>query len=77
MYFVYIIHSEKTGRYYAGSTNNLEDRLNRHNQSRNKYTKNSAPWTLTRYFECATRSKAVLLESKIKKRGIERFLKEM
>jgi putative endonuclease len=31
MPFVYILQSEKTGRYYIGSTNDLERRLDEHN----------------------------------------------
>ena len=34
------------GSYYIGHTNNLEDRLNRHNQGRSLYTKSRAPWKL-------------------------------
>ncbi len=41
MYFTYILQSEKDGRYYIGSTNNLENRLKRHNKGYSRYTKNN------------------------------------
>ncbi|MGM0946474.1 MAG: GIY-YIG nuclease family protein [Bacteroidota bacterium] len=31
MYFVYILFSPKTNKYYVGSTDNLESRLKHHN----------------------------------------------
>jgi len=31
MYYVYILQSEKTGRYYIGSSNNISRRLQEHN----------------------------------------------
>ena len=74
MYFVYILHSEKLKSYYVGSTNNIVDRLRRHNAGEGKYTRKGIPWILVIKFECASRSEAVKLEYKIKKRGIKRFL---
>ncbi len=31
MYYVYILESKRTGRYYIGSTNDVERRLKEHN----------------------------------------------
>ena len=36
MYYVYILQSRKTGRYYTGYTNNLEKRLKAHNSGKTK-----------------------------------------
>ena len=33
-YCVYIVQSEKDGTYYVGHTNNLGERLDRHNSGR-------------------------------------------
>ncbi|MFY0652900.1 MAG: GIY-YIG nuclease family protein [Cyclobacteriaceae bacterium] len=74
MYSVYIIHSERIGRYYVGSTNNLDGRIYRHNAGQSKFTKRGVPWRLVKTFEFSTRSEAHQLEMKVKKRGIERFL---
>ncbi len=47
VYTVYIIYSAKIDRYYIGSTKNLDDRLHRHQQGRNKATTAGAPdWQL-------------------------------
>jgi len=45
-YFVYIIESLKDGSYYVGSTQDLSERMERHNQGRSKYTKVKRPWNL-------------------------------
>ena len=74
MFYTYILFSTKTLKYYVGQTNNLSDRLNRHNSGQQLATKNTIPWILITSFEFQTRSEAVHLETKIKKRGAKRFL---
>ena len=46
MFHVYVLKSEKTGRRYVGSCENLETRLRRHNLGHSKATRHGAPWTL-------------------------------
>ena len=65
-YTVYIIYSSKYNLYYIGHTNNLDDRLKRHNQNRNKFTKGKGPWELIIAFTCSTKSGAYQLELKLK-----------
>ncbi len=36
MYFVYILKSKRTGRYYIGYTSNLQRRLREHNNGKTK-----------------------------------------
>ena len=43
MYFVYILQSEKNGRYYIGSTNDLERRILEHNSGKTKSLKYLRP----------------------------------
>jgi putative endonuclease len=74
--FVYILRSKKTNKFYCGQTNNLADRLSRHNRGTEKYTKSGIPWEFVHVFDLKSRSDAVRLEKKIKKRGIERFLND-
>ncbi|UUV21631.1 GIY-YIG nuclease family protein [Paenimyroides aestuarii] len=74
MFYTYILYSTKSLKYYVGQTNNLSDRINRHNTAQQIATKNGIPWILITYFECQSRSEAVQLENKIKKRGGKRFL---
>jgi putative endonuclease len=67
LFAVYIIRSITTQKHYIGQTNDLEDRLHRHNSNRNKYTRGKGPWELIALFETETRSEAVQIESYLKK----------
>ncbi|WP_206082229.1 GIY-YIG nuclease family protein [Maribellus sediminis] len=42
-YYLYILQSEKNGRYYVGSTQNVNERLQQHNWSRTPSTKSGTP----------------------------------
>ncbi len=76
MFYVYILYSARLNSYYAGSTNDLTDRIHRHNTGQSKYTRKGVPWELVYVETLPSRSLAVQLERKIKKRGIKRFLDE-
>jgi putative endonuclease len=65
-YFTYILQSETNGQLYIGQTNNLSDRLQRHNTNRNNYTKGCGPWMIIFSKQFDTRSEAILLEMKLK-----------
>jgi putative endonuclease len=66
MYFVYILESIKSKRYYIGQTNNLNERVVRHNSGRNLSTKAYLPWELKWWKEYETRADAINVEHKIK-----------
>ena len=74
MYFVYIIQSQRDGSYYVGHTNNLTDRLNRHNQGKSKYTKTKTPWHLMYVEEFGSRSDATKRESEIKRKKSKNYI---
>ena len=42
-YYAYILCSLKDNTYYVGSTRDLTERLERHNQGRSTYTKAKRP----------------------------------
>jgi putative endonuclease len=67
-YFVYILQSKQDGSFYIGQTANLEDRIRRHNQGRNLYTKGKAPWTLIYQESFVSRAEATKREREIKAR---------
>jgi putative endonuclease len=73
-YFVYILHSKKTGCYYVGQTQNIEKRLERHNSGRNKSTKAGIPWILIYVEVVPDRSTAMAREKQIKNMGSRRYL---
>ncbi|MEQ8711841.1 MAG: GIY-YIG nuclease family protein [Cyclobacteriaceae bacterium] len=66
MYHTYILQSHATHQLYVGQTNDLVDRLKRHNAGHNKSTKHARPWKIIWSTEFATRSEAVKLERKLK-----------
>ena len=72
--FVYILKSESLNKYYCGQTKDFEARIKRHNEGHEKYTKSGVPWILVHKIVVKNRSEAIVLERKIKKRGIRRFL---
>ena len=76
-FHVYIIQSEYDGSYYVGSTNNLEDRIERHNQGRSTYTKGKTPWKLVYTDQFADRSSATKRESQIKRRKSRVFIESL
>ncbi len=72
--FVYILYSEKRSGYYVGQTADIEKRLKRHNLGNVPSTKSGIPWKLVLQIEVLSRSEALVLEGKIKKRGAKRFI---
>ena len=68
MYFAYILKSLADSRYYYGSTDNLDDRLKKHNSKRVKSTKSRVPFIVHYYEAFETRKDAV---------GRERFFKSI
>lgn len=77
MIVVYIIFSESKREYYVGQTNSIEIRLLKHNTGEVTSTKHGLPWKIVTTFELQTRTEAIKLERKIKKRGIKRYLQDI
>ena len=76
-YYVYIIQSELDGSYYTGSTQDLSERIERHNQGRSKYTKAKRPWKLVYSEEHNDRSAAVNRESALKRRKSRDYIDKL
>ena len=72
--YVYILYSETILRYYVGQTADIKRRLVRHNKGYVQSTKRGLPWKLVYKIEVHSRSEAIILERKIKKRGAKRYL---
>ena len=66
MFQVYILKSIKNGKYYIGHTNNLNDRLSRHNNGQTKSTKSSLPWEIVYTEQYYTKSEVYRREFEIK-----------
>ncbi len=65
-YFTYILQSKKDGSYYVGSTQNIEERVKRHNGGKEHFTSRGMPWTLVYWEQFETRSEAYKREMEIK-----------
>ena len=74
---VYILYSNSIKKYYAGQTGNLVNRLKEHNSGETKSIRHGCPWELMWHAEVSNRSEAMVLEERIKKRGITRFLRDI
>ena len=62
MFYCYVLRSQKTGRRYVGSCEDLADRIRRHNAGESKATKHGVPWILVRSESFVTRSEATQRE---------------
>ena len=58
MFTAYILQSEKDGKYYIGSTDDLEKRMLRHNKGYSRYTKNRGSFKIVYKEDFKTRSEA-------------------
>ncbi len=76
-FFVYILQSLTTGRYYVGQTAHLEERLAYHNANYSRSLKNRGPWELIRLEAYATRSEAVRRERHIKRQKDRSFIEAL
>jgi putative endonuclease len=77
MFIVYILFSSKVDQYYVGHTQNMEDRLSRHNSGRSLSTKKGKPWNLVYTETFETRSEAMLREKAIKKMKSRTYLEQL
>ncbi|MEM8890302.1 MAG: GIY-YIG nuclease family protein, partial [Bacteroidota bacterium] len=71
-FFIYILYSEGSDRYYVGYTHDVEARLNDHNSGdrsnqSTKYTFKHRPWKLKAAFKVASERGEVL--------KVERYIK--
>ncbi|MFZ1682523.1 MAG: GIY-YIG nuclease family protein [Candidatus Zixiibacteriota bacterium] len=65
-YFVYILQSSCSGKFYVGSTADLTDRIQRHNKGRSPATLAGRPWQLVYTEEFSLRTEAVRRELTLK-----------
>ena len=74
MFFVYILKSKNYNSYYVGHCEDLNDRIIRHNQGRNKSTKLKKPWELKYSEEYKTRGEAMKRENEIKRKKNRKYI---
>jgi putative endonuclease len=66
MYYLYVLKSNKDGNAYIGSTNDLERRMQEHNNGEVQSTKPRRPLELVYYEAYKAQKDARLRESKLK-----------
>lgn len=74
-YVTYILYSPSHDKFYIGQTQHIEERLQRHNKGRSKYTSAFRPWQLLLSIEKESRSEALRLERKLKNLSKDRIRK--
>ncbi len=75
-YYVYILKSLKDGKYYIGSTKDVNARLNYHNAGKQRSTKHRIPFVLMHHEQHADKKSALAREKQIKSyKGGEAFKK--
>lgn len=77
MFFVYILCSKQNNKYYIGQTQNLEDRVLKHNSGEVKSTKPYVPWEMV-YFEIfENRSLSYKREQEIKRKKSRKYVESL
>ncbi len=74
MYYVYILYSKEFDRYYVGQTNNLDLRIEKHNNREVSSTKFYVPWELKYFEQYETRGEAMKCENFIKSKKSRKFI---
>lgn len=74
MWYTYILYSRKKDRYYIGYTENITQRLQRHNEGWGRYTKSGKPWELVYFEEYDNKSDAIKREREIKNRKSRKYI---
>ncbi len=76
MFYTYVLKSQKDGKYYIGSTSDIEKRLQFHNEGFNVSTKNRRPLDLVFKKEFKDKKEAMQFEFLLKRqKGGEGFRK--
>lgn len=73
MYYVYILKSKIDDSFYIGYTNNLDRRLEEHNEGKSRYTSKKTPWEIVYSEEFEEKSDAIKRELFLKKQKSRAF----
>jgi putative endonuclease len=80
MYYIYILSSKKSDKYYIGLTSDVFKRLGQHNNPSvfSKYTSKHMPWELKVFFEVSESiGEAMIVERFIKNQKSRIFLEKL
>ena len=74
MYCTYIIQSQKNGKYYTGSCQDINIRIERHNSGATPSTKSGRPWKLVYSESYQNNSDALKREREIKSKKSRKYI---
>ena len=79
MHSLYILYSKKLDRYYTGETNDIKERLKKHNDHsyKNAFTAAASDWEVKLVQEIENKEKAVYLEKFIKRMKSKVFIQKV
>lgn len=75
MFYVYVLRSEKTEKFYTGFTSDLKKRLAQHRKRTSPYTKLHGPYELIYYEACMDANDALAREKFLKSGLGKRYIK--
>ena len=77
MFYIYILQSEQDQSFYIGFSENLSQRLEKHNTAKSGYTATKKPWKIV-YSECFdNKTDALKREKYIKNQKSREFIKKL
>ena len=77
MHYTYILYSKSIDKFYVGSTNNIDNRIYRHNKGQSKYTRKGIPWELVYLEKFNNRTDAYRREKQIKNMKSRKYILEL
>ena len=76
-YFTYILFSPKINKYYVGSTDNIQWRLERHNLGWGRFTKSGINWELVYFEQYDSKSDCLKREREIKNKKSRKYIEDL
>ena len=76
-WFTYILYSNSIDHYYIGHTNNLDWRLERHNNGWGRYTKRGILWKIVYHESFHLKSEAIKRELEIKNKKSRKYVESL
>lgn len=77
MWKVYVLKSKKSGKYYVGMSQDVDQRLKQHNSGKSKFTSGHIPWDLIYSEVCDTALQARMREKYLKSAAGKRFISKL
>ena len=77
MYFVYILYSTAKDKYYVGCTNQLEERVRKHNSNHKGFTGGVGDWKVVHKESYELKSKGLGREKEIKNKKSRKYIEKL